>query len=68
MELFFLTAMLAGRGLYDSVRAVGIGLEKSLEKGREAVSHIAGRSPKHLDEHGVARAAIGSCAEIFSDG
>ncbi len=68
LELFFLTAMLAGRGLYDSVRAVGIGLEKSLEKGREAVSHIAGRSPKHLDEHGVARAAIESCAENFSDG
>ena len=68
LELFFLTAMLAGRGLYDSVRAVGIGLEESLEKGREAVSHIVGRAPKHLDEHGVARAAIESCAENFSDG
>ena len=68
LELFFITAMLAGRGLYDSVRDVGIGLEKSLEKGREAVSHIVGRSPKHLDEHGVARAAIESCAENFSDG
>jgi len=68
LELFILTAMLAGRGLYDSVRAVGIGLEESLEKGRQAVSHIVGRAPKHLDEHGVARAAIESCAENFSDG
>ena len=68
LELFILTAMLAGRGLYDSVRAVGIGLEESLEKGRQAVSHIVGRAPKHLDEHGVTRAAIESCAENFSDG
>jgi len=67
-ELFLLTALLAGRGLYDSVRAVAIGLDSSLEEGREAVSHIVGRAPKHLDEHGVARAAIESCAENFSDG
>jgi adenosylcobinamide-phosphate synthase len=68
LELFILTAMLAGRGLYDSVRAVGIGLEESLEKGRQAVSKIVGRAPKHLDKHGVSRAAIESCAENFSDG
>ena len=68
LELFILTTMLAGRGLYDSVRAVSAGLEESLEKGREAVSHIVGRDPEHLDKHGVARAAIESCAENFSDG
>ena len=67
-ELFLLTALLAGRGLYDRVRAVGVGLENSLEEGREAVSHIVGRAPQHLDDHGVARAAIESCAENFSDG
>lgn len=67
-ELFLLTALLAGRGLYDSVRAVGLGLERSLEDGRQAVSHIVGRAPQHLDEHGVARASIESCAENFSDG
>jgi adenosylcobinamide-phosphate synthase len=67
-ELFLLTALLAGRGLYDRVRAVGVGLDHSLEEGREAVSHIVGRAPQHLDEHGVARAAIESCAENFSDG
>ncbi|HJN24523.1 MAG TPA: adenosylcobinamide-phosphate synthase CbiB [Rhodospirillales bacterium] len=68
LELFLLTALLAGRGLYDRVRAVGVGLDHSLEEGREAVSHIVGRAPRHLDEHGVARAAIESCAENFSDG
>ncbi|MBC8268117.1 MAG: cobalamin biosynthesis protein CobD [Rhodospirillaceae bacterium] len=67
-ELFLLTALLAGRGLYDSVRAVALGLGQGLEQGREAVSNIVGRAPKHLDEHGVARAAIESCAENFSDG
>jgi len=67
-ELFLLTALLAGRGLYDRVRAVALGLEQGLEQGREAVSHIVGRAPQHLDKHGVARGAIESCAENFSDG
>lgn len=67
-ELFLLTALLAGRGLYDRVRDVGIGLESSLEEGRTAVAHIVGRAPQHLDSHGVARSAIESCAENFSDG
>ena len=67
-ELFLFTALLAGRGLYDRVRAVGLGLEQGLEQGREAVSHIVGRAPEHLDRHGVARGAIESCAENFSDG
>ena len=39
-----------------------------LEAGREAVSHIVGRDPLSLDEAGVARAAIESLAENFSDG
>ena len=36
--------------------------------GREAVRHIVGRDPASLDAHGVARAAIESLAENFSDG
>jgi adenosylcobinamide-phosphate synthase len=36
--------------------------------GRAAVSRIVGRDPESLDEHGVARAAIESLAENFSDG
>ena len=39
-----------------------------LAAGREAVSHIVGRDPARLDRHGVARAAIESLAENFSDG
>jgi adenosylcobinamide-phosphate synthase len=39
-----------------------------LAGGRGAVRHIVGRDPMNLDEHGVARAAIESLAENFSDG
>ena len=39
-----------------------------LAAGREAVAHIVGRDPESLDEHGVARAAIESLAENFTDG
>jgi adenosylcobinamide-phosphate synthase len=39
-----------------------------VEGGRAAVAHIVGRNPEALDEAGVARAAIESLAENFSDG
>jgi len=39
-----------------------------LEAAREAVAKIVGRDPGTLDESGVARAAIESLAENFSDG
>lgn len=68
IELTFLVLLLAGRGLYDHVKAVATGLREGLEPGRAAVSHIVGRDPQHLDRHGVARAAIESAAENFSDG
>ena len=44
------------------------GLDASLEEGRVAVANIVGRNPDVLDEAGVARAAIESLAENFSDG
>jgi adenosylcobinamide-phosphate synthase len=48
---------------------VAIALEtKGLDAGRAAVAHIVGRDTKVLDEPGVARAAIESLAENFSDG
>ena len=62
------SSLLAGRSLYDHVKAVAIGLRQSLAAGRLAVSHIVGRDPQSLDEAGVARAAIESTAENFSDG
>ena len=58
----------AQRSLAAHVRAVADGLDTSLEDGRRAVAKIVGRNPDVLDEAGVARAAIESLAENFSDG
>ena len=63
------TTLIAQRSLYDHVRAVADALEhEGLAAGRKAVSMIVGRNPEQLDEAGVARAAIESLAENFSDG
>jgi adenosylcobinamide-phosphate synthase len=63
------SSLLAQRSLYEHVARVAEALETGgLEAGREAVSHIVGRDPQTLDEAGVARAAIESLAENFSDG
>lgn len=68
LETVLLVTLVAQRSLYDSVRRVALALHNDgLEAGREAVSHIVGRDPKQLDEHGVSRAAIESLAENFSD-
>ncbi|MGH6799665.1 MAG: adenosylcobinamide-phosphate synthase CbiB [Roseiarcus sp.] len=56
------------RSLASHVSAVAEGLDASLDEGREAVAMIVGRNPDVLDEAGVARAAIESLAENFSDG
>jgi adenosylcobinamide-phosphate synthase len=68
IEFLGLIALLAQRGLYDHVRAVAVGLKESIDQGRRAVAHIVGRDPDSLDGPGVARAAIESLAENFSDG
>ena len=66
---FFASSLLAQKSLEDHVMAVAVALdENGLEAGREAVSRIVGRDPDVLDEAGVARAAIESLAENFSDG
>ncbi|MBB6254421.1 adenosylcobinamide-phosphate synthase CbiB [Nitrospirillum iridis] len=63
------SSLLAQRSLHRFVSAVPRGLrQRGLEGGREAVSHIVGRNPASLDEAGVARAALESLAENFSDG
>ena len=67
--LAFLAASLpAQRSLARHVRAVADGLVVGLAEGRRAVAMIVGRNPAALDEAGVARAAIESLAENFSDG
>lgn len=68
IELFLTASLIAQRGLYDHVRAVKHALETGgTETGRRAVAHIVGRDTASLDGHGVARAAIESCAENFGD-
>jgi len=69
IEILLVAILLAQRSLFDHVAAVGRALgQGGLVGGREAVRHIVGRDPLSLDEHGVARAAIESLAENFSDG
>ena len=59
----------AQRSLDDHVRAVALALRAGgLDAGRTAVGMIVGRNTLALDEAGVARAAIESLAENFSDG
>lgn len=61
--------LLAGRSLYDHVAAVATAFDTGgLQDARDAVSRVVGRDPASLDEPGVARAAIESAAENFSDG
>jgi adenosylcobinamide-phosphate synthase len=68
MELAVIVILLASRSLFDHVRAVITALNTGgLVAGRAAVRHIVGRDVEKLDEYGVARAAIESCAENFSD-
>jgi adenosylcobinamide-phosphate synthase len=63
------SSLIAQRSLYQHVERVADALEREgLEGGRKAVSQIVGRDPESLDEAGVARAAIESLAENFSDG
>jgi adenosylcobinamide-phosphate synthase len=60
---------LAQRSLYDHVARVRDAFAVGgLAAARAAVSMIVGRDPDSLDEAGVCRAAIESCAENFSDG
>ena len=68
LEALVASTLLAFRGLRDHAGAVADGLDRSLAAGREAVGHIVGRDPASLDEAGVARGAIESIAENFSDG
>lgn len=69
LEALAMSSLIAQKSLYDHVAAVARGLEQGgLEGGRKAVALIVGRDPESLDEAGVARAAIESLAENFSDG
>ncbi len=63
------STLLAQRSLSEHVMAVATALRTGgLAAGRRAVGRIVGRDPATLDEPAVARAAIESLAENFSDG
>jgi adenosylcobinamide-phosphate synthase len=63
------SVLIAQRSLYDHVRRVHAAFAGGgLAAARAAVAMIVGRDPDSLDEAGVCRAAIESCAENFSDG
>ena len=65
---FLASTLLAQRSLHAHVARVAQALRASLAEGRAAVAKIVGRDVATLDEAGVARAAIESLAENFSDG
>ncbi len=68
IEILAGAILLAHRSLIQHVSAVAEGLRQSLAEGRRSVGLIVGRDPDTLDEPAVARAAIESAAENFSDG
>jgi len=62
------STMIAQRSLHRYVANVASALDRNgLDAGRQAVSHIVGRDTAGLDRAGIARAAIESLAENFSD-
>jgi adenosylcobinamide-phosphate synthase len=69
VEISFAATLLAQKSLVEHVSAVARALSvDGLPAGRKEVARIVGRDVSSLDEAGVARAAIESAAENFSDG
>ncbi len=63
------STLLAQRSLFVHVASVAAALEDGdIAASREAVARVVGRDTAGLDEAGVARAAIETLAENFSDG
>ena len=67
-ELALVATLLAQRDMADHMVRVARALDHGAEPARDAVRHIVGRDLRALDEHGIARAAIESGAENYSDG
>lgn len=68
VEIIVAAILLAQRSLVDHVRAVADALRLSVGDGRMSVAMIVGRDTRDMDRPAVARAAIESAAENFSDG
>lgn len=67
-ETILAAILIAQRSLCDHVKAVADGLRTSVPEGRAAVAMIVGRDTTEMDEPAIARAAIESAGENFSDG
>ncbi|MDD9909605.1 MAG: adenosylcobinamide-phosphate synthase CbiB [Ahrensia sp.] len=69
LEALVISVFLAQKSLRDHVSRVEVALrEEGIEAGRRSVAMIVGRDVSRLDQSGVAKAAIESLAENFSDG
>lgn len=67
-EVLVAGILLAQRSLVDHLRAVAIGLDRSLATGQQAVAMIVSRDTAGMTGPQVARAAIESGSENMSDG
>lgn len=68
LSLVLAAILLSQRSLAEHVGDVARALDISLGQGRRAVARIVGRDTAAMDQPAVARAAIESAAENFSDG
>ena len=68
LEVIVTAILLAQKSLVQHVQAVADALRLSLGDGRRSVAMIVGRDTAAMDKAAVARAAIESAAENFSDG
>ena len=67
LELVLVTILLAHNSLVKHVNDVAEALKNSIDAGRIAVARIVGRDVAELDDTNIARAAVESAAENFSD-
>ncbi len=67
VQIICAAILLAQKSLVEHVEAVASGLRQTITRGRKAVAMIVGRDTAQMDEPAVARAAIESAAENFSD-
>jgi adenosylcobinamide-phosphate synthase len=68
LEAIIVAILLAHKSLIQHVMNVAVALAKDLNLGRQEVAKIVGRTTDYMQPSDVARAAIESAAENFSDG
>jgi adenosylcobinamide-phosphate synthase len=68
LEVIVVAVLLAHKSLIQHVMNVAVALAQDLSKGRTEVAKIVGRNTDQMQPSDVARAAIESAAENFSDG